>query len=171
MPRTLASYVKKLGREPESSGAPSVPILLWEAPFWQHGQSDPGTSTAPGQPDRPHAGEPLVLEVRLRVAKSGGFADTIRLGRIDTNDVVIADMSISRFHAYFRQRKGTGEWLLADAGSKNGTWIGPYQLGNRKEHPLPDRARLRFGDVQVQFFLPPTFLEKLTELAREAASR
>jgi FHA domain-containing protein len=100
-------------------------------------------------------GKDLPLEVDLEVyplAKKPGasFPDRITIGRTSNNDVVIADTSISRLHAYIR-RDGAN-WLVADAGSKNGSWLKGTTLEARKERPLPSRAVLRFGDVDLTFY-------------------
>src|SRR5258706_7616371 len=84
-------------------------------------------------------GKDLPLEVELEVyplAKKPGasFPDRITIGRTSNNDVVIADTSISRFHAYIR-RDGP-QWVVADAGSKNGSWLRGAVLEPRKERPL-----------------------------------
>ena len=101
-------------------------------------------------------GKDLPLEIDLElyplVKKPGAsFVDRITIGRTANNDVVIADTSISRLHAYIK-RVGTG-WVIADAGSKNGSWLKGAVLEPRKEQPLPSRAVLRFGDVDVTFYL------------------
>jgi pSer/pThr/pTyr-binding forkhead associated (FHA) protein len=101
-------------------------------------------------------GKDLPDEIELELyplAKKPGasFPDRITIGRTSNNDVVIADTSISRFHAYVR-RVGAG-WVVADAGSKNGSWIKGSALEPRKEQPLTSRSVLRFGDVDVTFYL------------------
>ncbi len=52
----------------------------------------------------------------------------VTVGRIDTNDIVVDDGSVSRFHAYFQKDARTGDWHVVDAESKNGTWVGPLKL-------------------------------------------
>ncbi|HET9993324.1 MAG TPA: FHA domain-containing protein, partial [Kofleriaceae bacterium] len=53
------------------------------------------------------------LEVYPLAKKSGAsFPDRITIGRTSNNDVVIADTSVSRLHAYIK-RSGAG-WLIAD---------------------------------------------------------
>lgn len=86
------------------------------------------------------------------LAKKPGAAypDRITIGRTNNNDVVIADTSVSRFHAYVR-RDGTG-WVLADAGSKNGSFLRGEPLEARRERPLPSRAMLKLGDVELTFY-------------------
>ena len=81
------------------------------------------------------------------------FPDRITLGRTPNNDVVVADHSVSRFHAYVRHDGGS--WLVADAGSKNGSWLGGKALEARKERKLPSGSVLRIGDVDLTFYLAP----------------
>lgn len=101
-------------------------------------------------------GKDLPAEVELEVyplAKKPGasFPDRITIGRTSNNDIVIADTSISRLHAYLR--RGQVGWVVADAGSKNGSYLGGVALEPRKEHAIASRADLRFGDVDVTFYL------------------
>ncbi|MEO8840809.1 MAG: FHA domain-containing protein [Kofleriaceae bacterium] len=92
------------------------------------------------------------LELYPLAKKPGAsFPDRITIGRTPNNDVVIADTSISRLHAYVK-RVGSG-WVVADAGSKNGSWLKGAALDPRREQPLPSRAVLRLGDVEVTFYL------------------
>jgi len=90
------------------------------------------------------------LEVYPLVKKPGAsFPDRITIGRTSNNDVVIADHSVSRLHAYVRLVDG---WLVADAGSKNGSWLGNEALEPRSEVALLPGAALRLGDVRLTFY-------------------
>lgn len=94
----------------------------------------------------------LDLEVYPLSKKPGAsFPDRITIGRTSNNDIVIADTSVSRLHAYIR-RDGAG-WVVADAGSKNGSWLAGTSLEPRRERPLPSRAPLRLGDVDLTFYV------------------
>jgi pSer/pThr/pTyr-binding forkhead associated (FHA) protein len=100
-------------------------------------------------------GKDLPAEIDLEVyplAKKPGasFPDRITIGRTGNNDIAISDTSISRFHAYLR-RDNSG-WLVADAGSKNGSWLRGTRLDPRKEKSLQSRAILRLGDVDLTFY-------------------
>src|SRR5262249_6522866 len=54
------------------------------------------------------------LEVYPLVKKSGAsFQDRITIGRTPNNDIVVADHSVSRLHAYVRLTD-QGGWLVAD---------------------------------------------------------
>jgi hypothetical protein len=94
--------------------------------------------------------EPVEMELYPLAKKPGAsFRDRITIGRTSNNDIVIADHSVSRLHAYVRRADG---WLVADAGSKNGSWLGATALEARRETALPPGALLRFGDVMLTFY-------------------
>lgn len=86
------------------------------------------------------------------IAKKPGasFPDRITIGRTSNNDIVIPEHSVSRLHAYIRPQ-GAG-FVLADAGSKNGSWLQGAKLAPRKEQPLVSGAIVRVGDVDLTFY-------------------
>jgi hypothetical protein len=93
----------------------------------------------------------LEMEIYPLVKKAGAsFADRITIGRTTNNDVVIEDHSVSRLHAYVRNQGNT--WVVADAGSKNGSWLKGEPLEARRERPLASRIVLRLGDVDLTFY-------------------
>jgi hypothetical protein len=65
----------------------------------------------------------IVLPVR-KVQEA--FPSMITVGRTANNDVVVEDVQVSKFHAFFRINGDKIE--LADAGSRNGTFIGKAKL-------------------------------------------
>lgn len=92
------------------------------------------------------------LEVYPLTKKPGAsFPDRITIGRTPNNDIVITDASISRLHAYVKLEGKS--WLVADAGSKNGSWLDRLSLEARKERKLGTRMVLRLGDVDLTFYL------------------
>jgi hypothetical protein len=100
------------------------------------------------------------LELYPLVKKPGAsFPDRITIGRTPNNDVVIADGSVSRLHAYLRA--GGPGWLVADAGSKNGSWLDDAALEPRKETRLAPGAQLRLGDVRLSFWLSADLFDML----------
>jgi hypothetical protein len=99
--------------------------------------------------DGDSAGE---LEIHPLAKKAGAsFADRITIGRTSNNDVTIVDHSVSRLHAYVR--KADKGWVVADAGSKNGSWLRGEPLEARKERPIESRAILRLGDIELTFYV------------------
>lgn len=81
---------------------------------------------------------------------AAAFPDRITIGRTSNNDIVINDTSISRLHAYVK--RVSDRWLVADAGSKNGSSLRGATLEPRREQPLPSRAQLKLGDVDLTFY-------------------
>lgn len=86
------------------------------------------------------------LALALRKATET-FPHMITVGRTANNDLVVPDVSISKLHAIFTQSPRGFE--LADAGSKNGTWVAGVQLGPRGD-PLAVRVgdRIRLGRIE-----------------------
>lgn len=77
----------------------------------------------PRRPERPGRGvrdeATAVLAFAVRKTQDA-FPNMITVGRTLNNDIVLYDVKISKFHAYFRQTAERVE--LFDAGSRNGTW-------------------------------------------------
>jgi hypothetical protein len=124
------------------------------APFADFLDLDPeGATTSVGLHDTFEASSPQVgdLEVYPLLKKPGAaFADMITVGRTGNNDVVLADVTVSRFHAFFRRR---GErWIVCDAGSKNGTRLAGEALRPRVETPIRSGLAVRVGDVEAVFY-------------------
>ena len=78
---------------------------------------------------------------RISITKS-----PIVIGRLSTNDVVLADTNVSRRHAELR--KDDGSWVLNDLGSTNGTIVNGKLA---REHTLKDGDRLSFGTTDLLF--------------------
>ncbi len=79
------------------------------------------------------------------------FPHMITVGRTRNNDVVLEDVLISKFHAFFRQKAG-GNWELCDAGSANGTRVGDVALPAKGAGvALPFGARVGFAQLEFQF--------------------
>jgi hypothetical protein len=110
----------------------------------------PSEDTLPFGKDLP---SDIELEIYPLAKKSGAsFSDRITIGRTPNNDVVINDPSVSRLHAYVK-RGPHDAWSVTDAGSKNGSWLRGIALEPRKQSGLPPSAVLRFGEVDVTFYL------------------
>lgn len=95
----------------------------------------------------------------LQKKPGASFPDRITIGRTSNNDVAIPDHSISRLHAYIRLN--ATKWVVADAGSKNGTWLRGETLEARKERTIHSREVLRLGDVDLTFYLAPDLFQVL----------
>ncbi len=82
-----------------------------------------GEYTVVPEPSTAAAESLLILPVRKLQAT---FRSMITVGRTRNNDIVLNDVSVSKFHAYFNLVEGGVQ--LADAGSLVGTWIGDQRL-------------------------------------------
>ena len=106
-------------------------------------------STGPGTPsaDREKRGTLMLLAVRKVI---GTFPNMITLGRTSNNDIVVPDVSISKFHAWFQRLGDRVE--VGDAGSKNGTAVNGETLPPRGARVvLKPGDRIRFARVEVTF--------------------
>ncbi|HEY1086116.1 MAG TPA: FHA domain-containing protein [Archangium sp.] len=143
-----------------------VPAIIWEAPP-NEATTDSGhweMTDAGGSLTRPRTGEPLVFLVEKGAnTQNNPFAMGITIGRVESNDIVLDDGSVSRFHAWLQLDERTQLWSLTDAESKNGTWVDGTQLAPKTRVALKDGARIKLGDVELQFCLPPTLKAFVTE--------
>lgn len=72
--------------------------------------------------------------------------DIIRIGSAPDNDLVVADPAVSRYHLEVHKRDG--EYVLEDAGSTNGTFVGELRV---KEATIRRRGEIQVGDSTLLF--------------------
>ena len=72
---------------------------------------------------------------------------TISLGRVDGNDIVVRDETISKQHAVFTELPG-GALVLRDVRSRNGTFVNQKRLGSEACN-VADGSVIRFGSVSM----------------------
>ncbi|MCU1617292.1 MAG: transporter ATP-binding/permease protein [Frankiales bacterium] len=65
----------------------------------------------------------------------------LRIGRADDNDLVLADVQVSRHHAQLR-RLADGGYTIVDLGSSNGTYVNGSRI---QSHPLGDSDIVGIG--------------------------
>lgn len=110
---------------------------------------------------------PRAIEVYPLAKKPGAsFADMITIGRTPNNDVVLRDVTVSRFHAYFRHRvdgHGLDTWLVADAGSRNGSELAGATLEARREREITSGLPVRIGDLELTFFVAAQLFDVLRD--------
>ena len=75
--------------------------------------------------------------------------ETITIGRMKENAIVLDNHSVSLVHA--RLTRKDGEFFLKDLNSTNGTWVNGQPV---KEARLQDRDEVRFADVSGRFEAP-----------------
>jgi pSer/pThr/pTyr-binding forkhead associated (FHA) protein len=87
----------------------------------------------------------------LRTERSVGHLITV--GRTSNNDVVIPDLSVSRFHAFVKP-SGDGRFQIQDARSTNGTTVNGNSVPSQGNGPAVDLKsgdNLRLGQVELTF--------------------
>jgi len=142
------------------------PWLVWEPPRKPLAEIIETTGVYGGDASQ-ERGDPMVIEV-VKGVTPNAFPFGVTVGHSENNDIVLRHPMVSRFHAYFQE--GEGGRLVADASSKNGTWLDGFRLDARKPTALPSRARLRFGVLEVLFLEPQRFLEWLERRAAGGTS-
>jgi len=92
-----------------------------------------------------------VAPVRKR-DQTNPYSWMITIGRTRSNDIVLADASISKLHGWIRQQHDGGalSFTVTDAGSRNGTHVNGRALRGQTG-ALPLGARLRLGQVEMLF--------------------
>jgi hypothetical protein len=86
-----------------------------------------------------------------RTERSAGHLVT--LGRTSNNDVVIPDLSVSRFHAFVKP-DGNGHFQIQDATSTNGTTVNGTSVPAQGHGPAVDIKsgdNVRLGQVELTF--------------------
>jgi hypothetical protein len=152
-------YLTSLGRDEFLAAAAPAALVRYRS---DEGGPDTGAQTLtldrdeePVDETLPHGrvtlGELVEMAIYPLAKKPGAsFPDRITIGRTANNDIVIVDHSVSRLHAYVKAA-GNG-WVVADAGSKNGSRLRGEVLEARRERPITSRMVLRLGDVDLTFY-------------------
>ena len=109
---------------------------------------------APSQGSRPELAAPArqLLVYPVRTTGRSPFPRIVTVGRTKNNDIVLADISISKFHAFFKEEAGS--FFLSDGESRNGTFVdGEAAPTAKKGKPvlLKLGARLKFGALDLRF--------------------
>ncbi len=92
-----------------------------------------------------------IAELEKPGGKRVRLKGTCSLGRTENNDVVLADVMVSRHHALI-QKQGQEELWLVDLGSRNGTYLN----GSRLTRPtlLQDQDQIVIGSCRLLFHQP-----------------
>jgi len=107
------------------------------------------------------AGLSLLAYPIRRTERSAGHL--ITFGRTANNDVVVPDISISRFHAFAKETE-SGRLAIQDAGSTNGTMVNSDSVPSQGHGPpieLKAGDRIRLGQVEFNYLDANGLLEFL----------
>ena len=107
----------------------------------------------------------LSLRVYPVVRTERSLFPFVTLGRTRNNDVVLPEVTISRFHAFFKQGDD-GVMTLQDADSTNGTAVNSNPVPVQGKGPpirLKSGDNLRFGSVELTFLSVQALREFILE--------
>jgi hypothetical protein len=107
----------------------------------------------------------------IRATGRSTFPGFVSIGRTANNDIVVNDVSISKFHAFCRV-DDRGEVSIFDAGSKNGTFVNDVTVPKQGEgEPARPAAgdTVRLGDVRFSFLSAAAFRDLVLQLVPEVS--
>ncbi|MBI5511708.1 MAG: FHA domain-containing protein [Deltaproteobacteria bacterium] len=142
--------------------------------FLHHGALGDLRPARRGQPTVLVDGEPpaagavrldfLVFPIRTSSkTNSPGF---VSIGRTENNDIVINDVSVSKFHAFCRLN-GDGSVVILDSGSSNGTFVNDIAVprhGSGEPVHLSTGDTVRLGTVRLSFLPHAAFRNMVVQL-------
>lgn len=120
-----------------------------------HARTSAFATLVPESSKNARAGKPEGLWI-FEVAKRPGanaFDLMVTLGRTHNNDIIVDELSVSKFHASLR-RDPQGRWTITDM-STNGVRVDDVKLARDKPVPLRSGARLLLADAIELIFLAP----------------
>lgn len=110
----------------------------------------------------------LVVEIRKQA--SSATTNMIYVGRAADNDIVLANHTVSKLHAYFLPSEQGGSYEIADANSTNGTKLNNRRLAAYENHPIFNGDRIQFGpSIQMVYLTPQGLYELLRKLPRSGS--
>src|ERR1700748_2025996 len=74
----------------------------------------------------------------------------ITVGRISENTIQIEDASVSSRHAQLTL-DDSGDYILRDTGSTNGTELNGKEIDRETDHKLQDGDKVRFGKIDTKY--------------------
>jgi pSer/pThr/pTyr-binding forkhead associated (FHA) protein len=110
----------------------------------------------------PISNKAKVFQLRKRL---DSVATDIFVGRAPTNDIVLADPSVSKSHFRFISIPETNHHQLADMFSTNGTYLNDKKIVPFEKHQVEDHDEISFGtEYQLVYYSPRAFYEMLIRL-------
>jgi pSer/pThr/pTyr-binding forkhead associated (FHA) protein len=110
-------------------------------------------------------GDPMAVVIEK--TKANAFQRRITIGRTANNDIVLDDNSVSRFHAWIEFQDEAQEWVLVDAGSRNGSVVAGRRLAPKAPATLSNGQSVRIGALQLTYYTAQGFLDLLKRRAAE----
>lgn len=89
----------------------------------------------------------LAVPLRKRADADALHMDRVSIGRARNKDIVLRDVSVSKFHGWF-EADDFGAFYFSDAGSKNSTRVNGRPLVSRERTRLEPGDSIRFGSIE-----------------------
>lgn len=118
-------------------------FLLVHAPTEPYRALEPTEKRAAARDEERFDGDRALMAVPI-ATRPGSGNPVITIGRLNGNDVFLADSSVSKFHAFVRVGDD-GRLLLSDAKSRNGTTVNGVAAPTREQGGV----EIRVGDVVI----------------------
>lgn len=87
--------------------------------------------------------------------------ETMGAGRHPDGEIVLDDISVSRYHAHIRWHNG--EYWISDVGSLNGTYVNGVQV---ESLPLADGDEIKIGVFRLSFSCQRTLTSAVVAVQR-----
>ncbi|MBW1982677.1 MAG: FHA domain-containing protein [Deltaproteobacteria bacterium] len=114
--------------------------------------------------------EILVIEVKKRSPNAPEHM--VCVGRAGNNDIVFANDTVSKLHAYFLTEGSESAYEIVDANSTNGTRVGNKRLEPYQGEVLDNGDQIHFGPlIKVTYLTPAGFYQFLQELLHKNAQQ
>lgn len=108
---------------------------------------------------------PTDTVIPLQKVSHDSFATKILVGRTETNDITVPDITISKHHAFFRRDDEANRYSITDTGSTNGTRLNNQPIAPKEARYLADGDQLAFGDACFTYYTPGGFYDLLRSLS------
>ena len=85
-------------------------------------------------------------------------ANLVTIGRTKTSDIMLESSAVSKLHAYFSRDPIAGTYTLADAGSRNGTFVSGKRLEKGEPVALAGGEEIDIAGRFKALYLTPSLL-------------
>ena len=103
------------------------------------------------RPGRRSPGRRLPGQPRSAPSTSTTASASIRIGRRPDLELSLPFAPLSGVHARLVRLDASGEWLLEDLGSTNGTFVGGERLKPGDKHPIAAGTPIKLAEIKVIF--------------------
>lgn len=142
--------------------------LVWEPGDWTGPAKGEDISVAQTRlpptrvPDRPPRGDALCFELRQVEGAP------LKLGRAESNDIILNDMTVSREH--LRLALEQGRWVASPGPDAKATLLGGQPLPTGATQPLKPGDVLKVGGLTLSFYDREKFIARVRGLAETLSS-